>query len=218
MSTTRFLARSSAISVSLAILATASFAWAQQSSPSAPTPGSEATAAPPASAAPPQQTVVVQQQPTTTVQWGFWGPRVVTSGPPAVINDYHDGDPIPQGYRPAERVRKGAIIGGAIMFGVPWLLSATVAAASHDVESTTNADALYIPLAGPFIQMTQTSSSAANLFLALDGILQCGGVALAVYGIVTPRTVLVRQMGESTIRFAPLVARGAQGIAAVGTF
>src|SRR4051812_11735768 len=69
---------------------------------------------------------------------------------------YIPGDPIPYGYQPVLRRRKGLIIGGAAGFGGAYLFSAMLASSStrdsqgyDDHEYTKK---LYIPLVGPFFQ------------------------------------------------------------------
>jgi hypothetical protein len=118
-------------------------------------------------------------------------PQSVAISGPRQIRDWNDGDPIPPGYHPTQRARTGLIVGGAVMFGTLYFLSALVAAVASDAGNTGD-NALYLPGVGPFIQMTTTSSSTANLFLALDGAIQSGGIAMLIYGIATPKTVLVR--------------------------
>jgi hypothetical protein len=120
---------------------------------------------------------------------------VALSGPKE-ISDWQPGDPIPPGYHTQTRVRKGLIIGGAIPFGVLYLLSAFSAAVAQDAsQGSTNsnpAGALYIPAVGPFIQMGNTSSSIGNFFLAVDGAGQTAGLIMLVYGLTVPSTILVR--------------------------
>lgn len=151
-------------------------------------------------------------------------PQSVALSGPREIGDYEPGDPIPPGYRPVEKRRKGLIIGGAVTFGTLYLISALVAAGNADATSsgrTNPAAAMWIPAVGPFIQMTKTDSAVANVFLAIDGLAQTAGVAMLVVGLTTPRTVLVRNdLGKSrpTVRPVPLVAGGTTGLGLVGTF
>ena len=125
---------------------------------------------------------------------GMAGPRVITS--------YQEGDPIPPGYHPDTRVRSGLVIGGAVTFGVTYLLSALVAAVSMSacsaktfVTSTTCTDLgfLLVPVAGPFIEIAHSKADAGGaVVLIIDGLAQAGGVAMLILGIAIPRTVLVR--------------------------
>ena len=149
-------------------------------------------------------------------------PRPAAAGP-RVITDYEDGDPVPAGYHPVQRTRKALVIGGAVTFGCLYFISLLIAAANTDAAKADNrsseADALYIPAIGPFVQMARTSSATANVFLALDGIAQAGGVAMFVAGIAMPKTVFVRDASTSpTLHLAPLLGRGSTGMAVVGTF
>src|SRR5262249_33082790 len=60
-----------------------------------------------------------------TTQPSYVPQSVALSGPEELRN-WHEGEPIPPGYKPVERVRKGLIIGGAITFGALYSLSALV--------------------------------------------------------------------------------------------
>jgi hypothetical protein len=150
------------------------------------------------------------------------GARAAAPGP-RVITDYEDGEPVPAGYHPVPRMRKGLVVGGAVTFGVLYFISLLVAAANTDAAKTdhrsSETDALYIPAIGPFVQMARTSWATANVFLALDGLAQAGGIAMFVAGISMPKTVLVRDASPApTLHLAPLVARGSTGLAVLGTF
>jgi len=150
-------------------------------------------------------------------------PQSVALSGPRVIKDWREGDPIPPGYHPAERARTGLIVGGATMFGVPYLISALSAAITADNGCCT---AMWIPVVGPFIQMTQwhtTDASAVDtgdFFLVLDGALQAAGVALFVYGLAVPKTVLVRNdLGMfKNVTASPVVGKNFTGLGLSGQF
>ena len=131
------------------------------------------------------QPIYVQQQPVMA------GPREITT--------WEEGDPIPPGYHPDTRVRKGLIIGGAVTFGVFYLISALVGAVALDCNSVTSSNAcgglgvLLIPAAGPFIALgTAKPDGGGAAILVIDGVAQAGGLAMLILGIAIPRTVLVR--------------------------
>jgi hypothetical protein len=151
-------------------------------------------------------------------------PQSVAMSGPREIRDYNEGDPVPPGYTPVERTRRGLVIGGAVTFGVLYLISALVAAAGEDTKGNgdNEAAALWIPAVGPFIQMFNTDSAVANVFLAIDGIAQSGGLAMFVIGLTSPKTVLVRNdlasAPKPTLRPAPIVTGNTTGFGLVGTF
>lgn len=167
-----------------AALATASTpAHAQPMPPPAP-PGYEPMAPPSAQPAP----------------QGYYVPQSVAMSGPRRITDWEEGEPIPPGYHPVSRIRKGLVIGGAITFGTIYLTNVLTAAVASDTcnslggcsGSGSNLSALYVPVIGPFIQMGSTHSATGNFFLVMDGLLQAGGVAMFVAGLAAPRMVLVR--------------------------
>lgn len=152
-------------------------------------------------------------------------PQSVAMSGPRVIQDWHEGEPIPPGYHPSTRIRGGLVGGGIGLFAGTYLISVLVAAAGQDITSNgggTNAAApLYIPVIGPFITMGNVSNSAtADVFLVLDGLAQAGGVAMFIYGLAVPKTVLVRNdLGfVKNVTAAPLVGKNFTGIGLSGQF
>jgi hypothetical protein len=145
--------------------------------------------APPSAYAPNGQYVAPLSQNTQP----SYVPQSVALSGPRMIRDWHDGDPIPWGYHREERVRKGEIITGALVFGVPYLYSGFVASIGQDVSSGDNRlAALYIPVLGPFIEVADTSSATAKYVLVLDGLAQGVGAWLVIHGLSSPHAVLVR--------------------------
>jgi hypothetical protein len=182
------------------------------------TPNMPPSQPPPASAhAPNGEYVAPMQQQTQQV----YVPQSVAISGPRIIRDYEDGDQIPPGYHAETRVRTGLVVGGAVTFGVFYLLSVLVGAAISDVNrgsSRDSGDFLFVPVAGPFLQMTKTDSSSGNVTLAIDGIAQAAGATMFVVGVTSPKTVLVRNdLGQ--VRIMPMkMGQGGGGIGLVGTF
>lgn len=153
-------------------------------------------------------------------------PQSVAMSGPREIKDWSDGDPIPPGYHPTTSIRKGLVIAGAVTFGTVYLLNVLAAAASIDAcklggASCTDASMLFIPVVGPFIEVTRTNGSASlSTLLVVDGIAQAAGVFMFVAGLAWQRTTLVRNdLGLSTPAkptIAPYFAGTGGGL--VGTF
>src|SRR6185436_11592281 len=99
-------------------------------------------------------------------------------------------DPVPNGYHPDTRSRRGLIIGGAIPFGVFYFISAFTAAIGSDYH--TDNQALWVPAAGPFVQLAKSNTGTERFLCGLDGVVQSLGLAMAIYGIASPKNVLVR--------------------------
>jgi hypothetical protein len=155
---------------------------------------------------------------------------------------YVEGRPIPQGYHVETRARKGLVISGSIVFGVPYLLSMSVAASSHYQPDRW----LYAPVVGPFINLATraddcnpngtsgTSSqfncsddSGVRFFLMMDGLMQVAGATMFVLGLALPTTLLVRDdapyVGKKGNQLAVTVqpyatGRSGYGLGVVGIF
>jgi hypothetical protein len=142
---------------------------------------------------------------------------------PRVIYDWSEGEPIPPGYHESTRIRRGLVIGGAVLFGSTYLLTALVGAALSDCHCTTTSfGPLLVPGVGPFIEMAQSGTASGSLFLALDGLSQLGGIAMFIAGFAAPKTVLVQgavgSKGGLQLAFSPIVAPGQSGMGVVGSF
>jgi hypothetical protein len=154
---------------------------------------------PPGAQAPNGQYVAPLAQPTQQI----YVPQSVAMSGPARIKDWDDSQPIPPGYHVTSEARKGMIVGGAVMFGSLYLIDILIAAGGSDSASNcTNTNygcstsnpftAMWVPAVGPFLQMASNGSSVGNVFYAVDGLAQCAGIAMFIYGIAAPRSVLVR--------------------------
>jgi hypothetical protein len=119
-------------------------------------------------------------------------------------------------------VRKQLIVGGAVMFGILYFLSTMGAAIVHDENAHgghDNADALYVPAVGPFIQMIRTSSAIGNEMNVMDGIGQTAGLVMLIVGVTSPKTILVRNdLGTVRVAPMPLVGSHGSGLGLVGSF
>jgi hypothetical protein len=138
-----------------------------------------------------------------------WAPRFIT--------DWQEGMPIPYGYHPAKRARRGLVVAGSIVFGATYLYTAMVAAESPN-SSGGDESWLWIPVLGPVIQMTQTDSRIGDGALILDTLAQASGVAMFVAGMMYPRTILVRN-DLASMTVAPMrIGLEGSGLGVVGRF
>jgi hypothetical protein len=154
-------------------------------------------------------------------------PQSVAMSGPRVIKDYEEGEPIPPGYHADTRIRTGLVVGGAVTFGVMYLFSVLAGAVINDVadqpdyygSSTKNerGDFLFVPVLGPFLQMTKTKSSSGNTMLVIDGVAQAAGATMLIVGITSPKTVLVRN-DLAEVRVTPMQVGTGNGVGLVGTF
>jgi hypothetical protein len=116
-----------------------------------------------------------------------------------------------------ERPLYGLMIAGACVFGVPYLINASVAWIAGE-------GALAIPIAGPLVEIGHckqcTGSDAGGrtliAFLVFDALVQGSGAAMLLVGALTHQRVAVRETAKLFMLPAPLPA-GA-GLAAFGRF
>lgn len=190
---------------------------ARADDPPPPPPGSAPIYGPPPGAAPvygpPAST------PPTYPPPPYAQPYAAPIYAPEEITDFDDSAPVPYGYTRVQRMRKGPIIGGAVTLGATYLvtaLAATFASAVHDVEgSNTDVGPMFVPVVGPFLETQQTDSSVARFWLLVLGAGQTTGAVLLVYGLTSPRTILVR---NDQLSLAPMLGRGVSGLTLTGRF
>lgn len=122
-----------------------------------------------------------------------------------------------------EQMPNGALIGsGLVMFGASYLPSVLVAAESSRRGDTT----LYVPVAGPWMNMAQRDSNCpggrcANdmpnkVMLVADGLFQGFGALQILGGFLFPTTRTVTQ--TANVQVLPNVGSSHVGITAVGSF
>jgi hypothetical protein len=143
---------------------------------------------------------------------------------------YEQGDPIPEGYQLRDRPRRGLVIAGSVVTGVPWVFSVMAAVAS-DYENWSGF--LLVPALGPWLMLATGGASdepcasggdscsggrsGLRSVLVLDGLIQTAGAAMFVAGLAIPRKRLVRT-DVSVGFFSTPLGRDGYGLAAVGTF
>lgn len=148
---------------------------------------------------------------------------------------YEDDQAIPPGYRLVERRRRGLIIAGSLVLGIPWMFSVTGAvAADFDDKS----GFLVIPALGPWLMLAAGGAKDDNCVdtlggtfddtcnadkaglravLVFDGIAQTAGAVMFFVGMTSKTKRLVRTepfMGVSPVR----LGRDGYGLGFHGTF
>jgi hypothetical protein len=209
----------SAVSLVGALLAASSSVRAQQQQAPVYVPAPPPTYAP----APPPAPYGTAPSPYAPASPGYdtsGAPGGVYGAPyaparPRVIKDWNDGDPVPAGYHVGTRVRVAPIAVGASMFGVAWLSSALGASVANGLGN--DASDLFIPAIGPFLQMSKTTDATGNFWNVFDGTVQCVGIGLLIYGIVSPQQVLVRNDVARWLP-TPYAARNGGGLVWGGAF
>jgi hypothetical protein len=78
--------------------------------------------------------------------------------------------------------------------------------------------AMWIPVAGPFIQIANTDSATAKVFLVGLGAAQVAGAVMLYYGLTTTKTVFVRNDLVGSLNVGPMVGDGSTGMVVSGRF
>jgi hypothetical protein len=155
-----------------------------------------------------------QQTQTTYV------PQSVALSGPKEIAASDDTRPAPAGYTAVMRPRRHLIVGGAVTLGVSYSISAMVAAIGDDTSDggRNEVGAMWIPVAGPFIQLADTNSSTARVFLAGLGGAQLAGAIMLYYGLTTQQRIFVRNDLVGSMTILPTSGNGVSGMALAGRF
>lgn len=146
-----------------------------------------------------------------------------------MIHDWDPDAPVPKGYRMVDSVNGRTLGIGIALLGTGWFLSIIaggVGAAAEEDEAVDEADGvtsedwavLYVPIVGPLVAIDTLDAKTSGVgVLIADTVLQVGGAAGIVVGIVDRRYRLVRE-DYGFITVTPLVWPGGRGIAAGGRF
>jgi hypothetical protein len=134
------------------------------------------------------------------------------------------GGAIPAGYHLEERPRKGLIISGALLTGIPWALGVSIVSGSNFPNSS---GWLVVPALGPWLTLAARHDSrcsstsddlcvddgvnaATRTVLVLDGLMQTAGAVLFIVGVSSPSKVVARDFTGS-LHFTP-APLGRQGV------
>jgi hypothetical protein len=145
---------------------------------------------------------------------------------------YEEGQVVPPGYRVSEQRRRGLIIAGSLVTGIPWVFSVTGAVAA-DFENESGF--LLIPGIGPWLMLAaggaknrecgaedfsnvcNADKSGMRAVLVLDGITQTAGAIMFIVGMASTKKRLVRSdvlVGVSPVR----VGKDGYGLGVQGSF
>ena len=162
----------------------------------------------------------VYQAPLSQETQSTYVPQSVALSGPEEIKDYDSSRPAPEGYTPVMRTRKGFLIGGGVTFGVSYGISVMTAAIGEDVstDGENEVASLWIPVAGPFVQMAQTESASAKVFLFGLGAAQVTGAILLYKGLTSKKRVFVRNDLVGSMNIAPMAGDGTTGAMLSGRF
>ena len=124
----------------------------------------------------------------------------------------YNGGPVPAGYHVEERARRGMLIGGAVVLGVPWVLGLTIAS-GYDFSNQSGW--LVVPVLGPWITIASRKTdglcgygnscpddNGVRTMLILDGLTQAAGAIMLVYGLSSTKKVMARDFVGS-LHFTP---------------
>ena len=211
--------RATTLGLTLSLLASSTLAGAQGAVAQAPPP---AQAPLPAQAPPPAQPYPPQGPPPATYD------QYVES------HTYRQGDPIPRGYHLEEQMRGGLVKAGIIVTAIPYAI-AVFAAIGADYANKSGW--LVVPWVGPWLTLGQrrypcrvdeagqgpsnSLKCVGEVFLMtgliLDGLVQVGGGALLLVGILNTKPVLVPD-DQAKIHITPMNVGSGYGAGLTGVF
>lgn len=147
-------------------------------------------------------------------------PQSVALSGPEEIDDVEDDRRAPMGYTEVHRTRRHLIVAGAVTFGVTYLISAFTASVGQDASTGGRNElaSLYVPVAGPFLEMGHTGNATARFVLASLGAAQLAGAIMLYYGVTSKQRVFLRNDLVGSLSITPLADRNVQGLALSGSF
>lgn len=146
-------------------------------------------------------------------------PQSIALSGPAMIDDIEDERPPPPGYSVVYKPRRGRMLAGGITLGVAYAHCALIAAIGADASGNDDNPVamMWLPVAGPFLQLGSTDSATASVFLLGLGGAQLLGAILLYSGMNSQERVFVRNDLVSDVSLGPMTG-GATGMAVSGRF
>jgi len=136
--------------------------------------------------------------------------------------DVEDDRRPPIGYTEVRRRRTGLPVGGAITFAASYGLSAFFAAGGQSGSSSYSA-AMWIPIAGPFVEVATSRGSCEDVcgvqraFLVGLGAAQVAGAVMTYFGATSTKRAWVRNDRVHDVVVSPTVgASGTTGLSLSG--
>jgi hypothetical protein len=145
---------------------------------------------------------------------------------------WRPGQPAPDGYHVETKPDVKTIKRGVTMLVAFWLISVLAGAALNENEKPAPEDdngvepgdwsTLYIPIAGPFLTMKNTSTKQAGWpLLLIDGLLQSTGVIMIGVGFANRKEYLERNTAARFVpklRLEPMVGPHSAGLSVTSSF
>jgi len=133
--------------------------------------------------------------------------------PPHVVS--YTGGRVPPYAHLETRANTKAIELGLASAGAVYALSVLYALGTCGAQMAcrSGSEWLYVPVVGPFLTAAQAPTSGGETLSVFDGALQALGVGVAIAGVLLPRTVVVWQDPEMSVRIAPVPTVGGGGLA-----
>lgn len=127
---------------------------------------------------------------------------------------------------PPTSVRLPLIVGGIVTIGIPYGIGALSGSAWPEVPGS---DALYVPIAGPWIALGQSGCASDDpdcgailafrgIMYVISGVVQLGGLALIGEGVFMTTEADAPEEPKASWSVTPFVTPQANGIGIAGTF
>jgi hypothetical protein len=130
-------------------------------------------------------------------------------------------EPIPAGCHAEALVRQNLVIGGSLVFGLPYAGSVLFGIALAAFQSDHGGGSLspglfFVPVIGPYVALAEMDT--VESMLIIDAIAQTIGVAMIVAGVAWKKTVIVPDT-TARVTVTPMrFGRDGTGLALAGRF
>lgn len=146
-------------------------------------------------------------------------PRLLPISDEDIVKYWRAGDPVAPGFHVVHRLRRSLLAPGIAVLGGSYLVSVVAVSVARFGN---HSGALLVPLAGPWLLLTQRRSCNCSeddyvrASVTASGVAQLAGLGLIVLSAVFPKATIARDSASVTI--LPFATAGAPGFSALGTF
>ena len=144
--------------------------------------------------------------------------QAIAREPKPVFEPWHEGEPIPAGYKVAKRSRETFVLAGSLLLGISSAINLIGVGGNALLAGPSRENWLLVPGVGPLVLMAETTNAPGNVALAMDALAAFGGIAMMTYGLASPIATLVRDESVPAFAFTPMVGIGSAGAYLVGQF
>ena len=140
---------------------------------------------------------------------------------PPVVDPWPQDAPAPPGYHASSKPNPYLTNLGLSVLAVPYITGIGLITLDRELATEGDGDPpywLFLPIAGPFVELAYAKDTTARVLLVADGAMQALGLGLWVAGRIWHDEIVVRDEARAIVPLPMVFAGGGGGIGVRGSF